>query len=383
MSTASIQQRSLRVSPLPSLRLRETLPVRPLQSPPFPFDRPALRYFYLGRNGIYALAQLWNLRDQEILMPAYFHGVEVDTLVAAGVKLRFYPVDIHMRVRIEEVLSRLTPVTRAIYMIHFVGFPGPVEELREVCRDRGLSLIEDCALALLSKLGDRPLGSFGDASVFSLHKTLPLPHGGALMVRNSASPSGSRTERPPMTSTLAYTASAVWRDLEFEGGFAHNFLRKVKRSVRRLSRRLGVVPVGGERFDMAKANLNMSRLSHWVLSHQNYQAIIDRRRRNYSHLFSRLREVSPPVLGELPDGVCPLFYPLRVRNKPLALARLFDRGVDAINFWSAPPAIVPAGAFPDVELLRRTIVQIPCHQDLSSRAVDWLADQVCDLREEL
>ena len=44
-------------------------------------------------------------------------------------------------------------------------------------------LVEDCALSLLSEADGRPLGSFGDWSVFCLCKTLPLPNG-ALLVQN-------------------------------------------------------------------------------------------------------------------------------------------------------------------------------------------------------
>jgi dTDP-4-amino-4,6-dideoxygalactose transaminase len=337
----------------------------------------------MGRNGIYRLAQVWNLRDQEIVMPAYFHGVEVDTLLAAGARLRFYPVDANMRVRTEDVVALLSPGTRAVYVIHYLGFPGPVEELSEICRKRGLLLIEDCALALLSQLDDKPLGSIGDASVFSLHKTLPLPHGGALVMRNSKALIRDETKRPPLASTLAYTASALWRDLEFEGGFVHNLLRKAKSSSRKVSGSIGVIPVGGERFDLARAHLNVSRLTQWVMANQNYDTIVERRRRNYTHLLDRLRRISPPVFDGLSPGVCPLFYPLRVRNKPEMLKWLFERGVDAINFWSTQPPFVPAGAFPEVECLRRTILELPCHQDLSLKEMDWIADQVCELRSQL
>jgi dTDP-4-amino-4,6-dideoxygalactose transaminase len=42
-------------------------------------------------------------------------------------------------------------------------------------------LVEDCALALFSNFADgRPIGSKGEASVFSFSKSLATPHGGAL-----------------------------------------------------------------------------------------------------------------------------------------------------------------------------------------------------------
>src|SRR5207245_6549749 len=68
-----------------------------------------------------------------------------------------------------------------LYLIHYVGFPGPVQELSVACRARRLLLIEDCAQALLSNCAERPLGSFGDVAIFSIRKTLPVPDGGALV----------------------------------------------------------------------------------------------------------------------------------------------------------------------------------------------------------
>ena len=73
----------------PTLRLQMTLPRSGRKSAPFPFDNRSLHYFYMARNGIYALAKLWNFTDQEVLFPAYFHGIEIESLLAAGVKLKF------------------------------------------------------------------------------------------------------------------------------------------------------------------------------------------------------------------------------------------------------------------------------------------------------
>src|SRR5207302_1991219 len=71
---------------------------------------------------------------------------------------------------------------RVLYLTHFVGFAQPVAEARHLCDQLGVKLIEDCALALFSRAPDGlPLGARGDAAIFCLYKTLPLPHGGLLL----------------------------------------------------------------------------------------------------------------------------------------------------------------------------------------------------------
>ncbi|HEV2202014.1 MAG TPA: DegT/DnrJ/EryC1/StrS family aminotransferase [Bryobacteraceae bacterium] len=359
------------------------LPWNRARTLPFPLDRTSLRSYYLARNGIYALARAWNLRNSEVLFPAYCHGVEVETLLAAGVKLQFYPVGLDMRVDVENIVSRLSPQTKAVYLIHYLGFPGPVEELSQVCQERGLLLIEDCALALLSRLGNKPLGCFGDAAVFCFYKTLPAPHGGALLMRSPESAPSPASDSPPLISTLAYSATAVWRHLNFNRGRLHGLLQNLRNSARSMSDALGVVPVGQRHFDPAQVHLSMSWLSQWITTGQDFQEIVENRRRNYLHLLNRLRNLAPPVFSELPPGVCPLFYPLRTCDKPTILQGLFQGGVEAVNFWSIIPDAIPPGAFPAADELRRTIVELPCHQDLTPDTMDRIADLVCGLRRAL
>ena len=75
----------------------------------------------------------------------------------------------------------MTTRTRALYIIHPFGWPQQLTEIDAWRRARALLLVEDCALSLFSRLADgSPIGTKGDASVFSLPKSLPMPDGGAI-----------------------------------------------------------------------------------------------------------------------------------------------------------------------------------------------------------
>jgi len=374
---ATTQQVRLFAPLYPTLRLQMTLPRSWWKSAPFPFDNRSLHYFYMARNGIYALAKLWNLADQEVLFPAYFHGIEIESLLAAGVKLKFYPVHAGMRVDVDEIRSCISPATRAVYVIHYVGFPGPIQEVSRLCQNRGIRLIEDCALALLSRLGDKPLGSFGDAAIFNLYKTLPVPNGGALLVRSPGPDRLPKASRPTLSSTLAYTATAVWRHLKFqENRSTTNLLQQARKLAKSQCAKLGVVQVGSEHFDASQSDLAMSRLCHWILAAQDFPEIVERRRSNYQRLMDRLRDLSRPIFPELPHGVCPLFYPFQTRKKLDIIEHLFAHGMDAGNYWSQSLPILPEGAFPEVDELRQSIVELPCHQDFTTDDMDRIADVI-------
>ncbi|HWR36954.1 MAG TPA: DegT/DnrJ/EryC1/StrS family aminotransferase [Clostridia bacterium] len=348
--------------------------------PVFPFGDTSTRYYYLGRNAVHALATEWRLGGEEVLFPSYCHGVELEALIAAGVQPKYYPVRSGMRVDVESIASRISGRTRAVYLIHYLGFPGAVEEVQELCRKRGILLIEDCALALLSCKGSRPLGSFGDAAIFCLYKTLPLPHGGALYYPTESSATSSRTRSPSIASTVAYSLSSLSRYFKAHG--SENVVKMIDklRSTGVAKREsIGVRAVASPHFDPADADLGMSALCGWIIRSLDMQAIVARRRENYARLRDRLQEVSLPIFPNLPQGTCPLFYPLCVSNKEEILPMLAARNIEPVNFWSNQPTSIPAGMFPETDDLRKTIVELPCHQDLTLRDMDRIADQVCEI----
>src|SRR5262245_64750952 len=114
---------------------------RPRQKPPFPFSSPRVRYFYFARNGLWHLVKILGLEGREILVPSYHHGVEVEALLDAGARLRFYRVGPRMDVDLEDVERKINSSTGALHLTHFLGFPGPVREMKAIAEKRGLMLI--------------------------------------------------------------------------------------------------------------------------------------------------------------------------------------------------------------------------------------------------
>jgi len=348
-------------------------------TPPFPFEAPGARFFYFGRNAVWTVAKILQLHRGEVLVPAYHHGVEIEALLDAGATLRFFPVGPKMQVDPDDVARRIGPHTRAIYFVHYLGFPGPADALRALADERGLPLIEDCALSLLSRDGERPLGTWGDASIFSIYKTLPVPNGGAL-VMNAAAPHGlPEPPEPPRLSTLSHASSSLLQNLELRAGGVGRLLRRLGRAVGKSAvGASGVerVATGTQHFDRAHADLGMSLLTRRIAFAQDFAGIVERRRRNYFFLLGHLRDVAPPMFVELPPGVCPLFYPLKIEDKAILQARLAARGIETVDFWRQGHPSCPAGEFPDVETLRRTVLEIPIHQDLTPETMTWLADAI-------
>jgi dTDP-4-amino-4,6-dideoxygalactose transaminase len=72
----------------------------------------------------------------------------------------------------------LTPRTRAVVVVHLAGWPCDMAPIVELCRERNLVLIEDCAQAHGASYQGRPVGSFGDAAAFSFCQDKIITTGG-------------------------------------------------------------------------------------------------------------------------------------------------------------------------------------------------------------
>jgi hypothetical protein len=360
---------------LPNLWPSQLRPRRRAQQA-FPLNRPDLELTYLGRNAVWRAVRRLGLVGAEVIAPAYHHGVEIAALLAAGARVRFARVDSAMRLDLEHVATQIGPDTRALYVIHYAGFPQLMKPLRELARRHGLLVIEDCALALFSQEGSVPLGSQADAAIFCFYKTVPVAHGGALLLPVGPQSGGlPKTRPPPLLPALSHLTGSLLFSLELALGAparaTRNVLKSLTWDLRRRAHEVDV-PVGTQEFDPAAVDLGMSLLTEQVLRAADAREIVRRRRAHWLCLHERLGEVARSPWGELPAGTCPLFYALRVDDKDRALATLRARGVDAVDFWRFGHPSVEQEPFPEAEALRRQIIEIPCHQDLSPEQLERL-----------
>jgi hypothetical protein len=388
MSAALVRVQDEQAEPIPSAHRPiaalpaldpKTLLANPMVRRHFPFSDARTEYFYLARGAVWHAVKRLGLDGAEVLVPAYHHGVEVEALVDAGVRPRFFNVHRDFKIDLADLASRITPETKAIYVIHYAGFPQPMDDILSIARARRLKVIEDCALSLFSSQGFRPLGARGDAAIFCLYKTLPVPHGGALWMP-------AHWEPVPLKGTDALTtahqlASSLMFRLETSGHVLGRKLRSGVREVAQAVRALATLPVdsrpvGHRNFIPGQQHLGMSPFFRRVALNLRAETIIEQRRRNYYALLGRLRDLVPPMVHELESGVSPLFYPLWCEDKRGVQARLAAQGVETIDFWSAGSPLVPAGKFPEVDDLREHVLELPIHQDLEAADIEVLAAAV-------
>lgn len=119
--------------------------------------------------------------DDEVIVPTLTYIASVNAIRYVGAKPVFVDCEPSTwQISIADTERRITDKTKAILAVHLYGQASDVEALRSICDKEGLFLVEDCAEAIGSRVGERHVGTFGDIATFSFfgNKTITTGEGG-------------------------------------------------------------------------------------------------------------------------------------------------------------------------------------------------------------
>lgn len=335
-------------------------------SPPFPFDDPRCRIHDLGRNALWqGLRALGLGPGDELLMPAYHCGTEVGPVVELGIVPRFWAGTRRLEPDEGELERLLGPRTRGLYLTHHLGFAQDAPRWRRWCDERGLVLMEDVAPAWPGTLSGRPLGSWGDLSIYSPWKMLGLPEAAAVLCDPPPPLLPARVELP-LRGLLK--------------GFARWPAQRLPLAPRLAARRR---PRGGDfdpatGFGVREPERGISKAGLALLRRLWDPSFADARRSNYEWLLERIGDLVPAPFDRSPGEGCPLEIPVAVEDKRGLMRHLTARGAGGVDFWSVPHPMTPAGVFPEIELRRATTVVLPVHQELRKADLERIARAVSE-----
>jgi dTDP-4-amino-4,6-dideoxygalactose transaminase len=124
----------------------------------------------------------------EVIVPAQTHVATAHAVEWVGATPVFVDCERETgNVTPEGVLAAITPRTRAISVVHFLGIPCAMSKIASIAGERGLSVVEDCALAVGARWEGTHVGLFGDTGCFSFYpvKHLTTGDGGMFVSRHS------------------------------------------------------------------------------------------------------------------------------------------------------------------------------------------------------
>lgn len=124
----------------------------------------------------------------EVIIPAltFVADANVVRMVGAQPVLADICSDSDLNVSVSDIERKISSRTRAVIVVHFAGYPCDMEPIVDLCRRRGIRLIEDVAHAPGATYKGRPLGSIGDFGCFSFfsNKNISTGEGGLVCARD-------------------------------------------------------------------------------------------------------------------------------------------------------------------------------------------------------
>ena len=367
-----------RVPALPPLDRSQLGPAR--AAPPVP-----RRHFARGRYALGAAYRLTGVGPtRSLLAPAYHCRTMLDPTLALGAEVALYPLtpDLHADLDgLRRVAAACRTPPAALLLTHYFGLPREVEAVAAWCREQGIALIEDCSHALPftgASATRAAMGASGRYAVSSPYKFFPCPDGGWLWAAGGAPLPPAPPRGPGFRAELRAALQALRacsrrpRALPLDAAAA-----AIEAELTALAAQ--PAPPGcdwretseqpSDEYRPQEQAIRGLAISRWIERRTDLQALIARRRTRYRQWLQAVDALPgvAPLFPELPEGVAPYMFPLRVFDPAPLFHPLKRMG---LPIWRWDDMAVSACAV--ARAYRQGVFHLPCHQALDDAQMAWM-----------
>ena len=293
-------------------------------------------------------------RGSQVLLPAYLCDAVVKPFLDNGLRVRFYKITRDLQVDSADLASKLSSEIRVLLYIPYFGFPLELPEDVVGSASPQKIVVEDSTHAFLSYLEHPP--AHADIRFASLTKMLPVPNGAV----------ASWTERlsmdlspPGLRLSLGYLGALSSRCLG--GALKALWLRLPWLFPKRTFRQLFFWSAA--LLDSYPKPASMALISKLIFTSIDLKEVVASRMRNFQYLLARLEDTDDLrfMYRTLPDGVCPLGFPVLAGDRDALDRHLTKNGVYSPIHWELP-ALVDREEFSEAWSLSRHILTLPVDQ---------------------
>ncbi len=123
----------------------------------------------------------------EVIVPAMTHAATAHAVELTGARAVFVDAERATgNIDIAAIEAAITPRTKGIAVVHYLGMPVDMPPVVEIARRHNLFVMEDCALSIGAKVDDVHTGLLGDCGVFSFYpvKHMTTAEGGMIILKD-------------------------------------------------------------------------------------------------------------------------------------------------------------------------------------------------------
>jgi len=333
---------------------------------PFPLNQKSIIFYNRGLSAIFDAIKILGLSPgDKVLLPSYTCIDTVTPFLNNGIEISFYNINEDLSINRKDLENRIEDRVKALFFIHYFGFPQDLNYIKFIKKTYKVSLIEDCAHAFLSDINDRYLGNLGDVSIFTLRKMVPVHNVGILVVNNDEIDKlYSNYDRVP--SVIKGTLNRIIENVKFRSGIT--FPAKNLRTMQKVFSQA----INDDKQKKVYIKKGISTINRKLLNNFNYIKIKNTRRSNFKILLDWImnRKDITPVFNSLPDGVSPMAFPVILEKRNIVCKLMNIHGIDVY-----PWPFLPTGLENNYKVshyLSENIMLLPLHQDLKTKHLNYI-----------
>jgi dTDP-4-amino-4,6-dideoxygalactose transaminase len=278
---------------------------------------------FMARDALSLAASYLGLApDDAVLLPIY-NCQDVLKAFAKTNRVVFYDIQTDLTIDPKEILAKLrNDGIRMVMITNYFGFLQPHRnEIKKICQDKDIALIEDCAHSLLTEGS----GETGDLSIYSFRKILPIRDGGGLKIKRAGKPPSVKYHTRLYSDTLSALISLK----------ALLNVHSEKFSRARLASQVSKVALEITSQTKDRRILPLSRFAEMGMANLSFPEVIERRRSDFQFWqeFCKRHKTVTPVFSDLPLGVCPLGFPVLVDHRQSLESRARKVGIVLRVHW--------------------------------------------------
>jgi perosamine synthetase len=308
-----------------------------------------------------ALVALNVKQGDEVIIPAFSMGAVPFAVAYTGAKSVLVDSETKTwNMNPDEVERKLTSKTKAVIAMHTYGHMVDMGPLVDLCKRKGISLIEDAAEAHGAEYNGIKAGTIGDVNCFSFfaNKIITTGEGGAVVTDHEEIAEKCR----------------ILRDMAFSNDLSKKFLHEY----------IGY----NYRMTNMQAALGSSQL-------KRIESFIGIRRRNAAIYTSLLSKVNGIVTHPEASWAKNVYWMYSILVKPEygftrdeLMSKLSDKGIETRPFFVPvhQQPVFAAGyqreAYPNAEMLARCGLNLPSGNTLTEEEVKYTASAIASLGKQ-
>ncbi len=303
----------------------------------------------------------------EVIVPAQTHVATVHAIELMGATPVF--ADCHPQtgnLEASYIEPLMTPRTKAISVVHYVGIPVDLDPILALAKHHGLAVIEDCALAVGAYYKGQHVGLIGDVGCFSFYPVKHITTGeGGMIV--------SKCEQTlkAIAHFRAFSVDRTHTERNLPGFYDVDGVGLNAR-MSEMQAAIGVCQLDKLPRILAARRRNFTHLKTALLTNTSLQ-VIDSLSPYCQNSHYCLVAVLPPILAPRRNEIM-----LALKEKGIGTSIYYPQPVPSLRYYREKYGFNPA-LYPHATYLSNASIALPVGPHLTENDMDVIANAISEV----